>query len=75
MFERIKRFNKKGRLGLFEMADRFNPLYRCDSCGKKFGFFYYSVRLASYWQDIDGSFVFRVRCRKCGHNNYRERVK
>lgn len=79
--EKFKDFNAKGIWGLMSIVnDRSNPVFCCEKCKKYFGFFYYSVRMLSYFPKYNQNSCemenrFFVKCRKCGHINHRIRVK
>jgi DNA-directed RNA polymerase subunit RPC12/RpoP len=70
--EKCTNFQTKGVTGLLDVAKYFDkpePRYLCDKCGKKFGFFYFTVSACSV--KMGESYI--IRCRKCGHVNKRVR--
>lgn len=79
--KRFNNFNAKAILGFISMFEsKKNPLFCCEKCKKYFGFFYYSVRMLSYYSMYDWDkerfqYHFIVKCRKCGYINYRIRIK
>ena len=70
--EKCTSFQTKGVTGLLDIGKYFDDpesKYKCDKCGKKFGFFIFTVRACSV--AMGKSYI--VKCRKCGHINIRIR--
>ena len=70
--EKYSNFQTKGFTGLLKMSDFFDkpaPRYLCDKCGKKFGFFIFTVRACS----VKMGESYTVKCNKCGYFSKRIR--